>query len=540
MARALAAALAASLLVAVSGAAGSGAQTPARGGTVVFGVVAEPTCLNVLLELCGGFTSFWITEEVLPGAFTLAPDFTLRPRLVSDVDVTKEPPFTLTYHIRPEASWSDGRPVSARDFVFTHKAIRTLLEPNSPDPHFQVRSIRALGPKTVRVVLRSRVGGWRNLFARVLPQHALAGEDVSRIWADGIENPKTGEPIGSGPFLVERWVRSSQLTLVRNPRYWGPHVAHLDRILLRFCEGCDPTPGSKVLEVLRSGQAHIALNRDTGIVSDLRRIPGIRVSSTPSTGWEHLALRVGPGGHPALKNKLVRRALAYGIDREALVHELFGELDPKYRPRDSAVFPNTSSRYLPTWGGYRYRPTLARRLLGQAGCRLAADGIYMCAGERLSLRVFTIAGSALRQRGVEILQSQLRTVGVQVVPTYFPGVPFLDQILPSGDFDAASFAQFVSLEDLGPKSSFGCGGDQNYTGYCQRLVTSDLEQAERILDTGKRARVLHRADRRLASDVPAIPLYQIPFVLAHRQVLRGVIATPFNPLWSAEDWWLAR
>ena len=85
------------------------------------------------------------------------------------------------------------------------------------------------------MVLRSRLAEWRLLFDHVLPRHALAGKDLRKVWRNGIDNPKTGKPIGSGPFLV-RWEQGRQLTLVRNPRYWGPHVAYLDRIVLRFCQ----------------------------------------------------------------------------------------------------------------------------------------------------------------------------------------------------------------------------------------------------------------------------------------------------------------
>ena len=540
MARALAAAIAVALL-AVSGAGGSDAQKPRVGGTVVFGPISAPRCLNPLVSTCGDAIAFlWITEKVLTPTFTVAPDFTLKPTLVSSVTYTKQPPFTITYHIRPEARWSDGVPVTGQDFVFTHNAVRRQF---AADPglgiHARVRSIRALDAKTVRVVLRARDAGWRSLFGTVLPRHALRGESLERVWSDRIDNPKTGRPIGSGPFLVERFERGKQLTLVRNPRYWGPHVAHLDRLVIRFCQACTAPPPAEVLAALRQGDVDFTLSRDTGIVPELRRISGTRVLPTPSTGWEHLDLRIGPGGHPALRSKLVRRALAYGIDRIAIVRQLFGEIDPRYRPSDSAAFLNTNRYYRSSWSGYRYRPDLARRLLEQAGCRRGGDGIYVCAGERLSLRFLTIAGTRLRERGLGLIQSQLRQVGVEVVIAFAPGSALFGQILPSGEFDAVSFTWFAT-DHLAGKDLFGCGGPQNYTGYCQRLVTSDLDQADRILDADQRARVLSRVDRQLAKDVPVIPLYQVPFVLAYRETVRNVVAAPNNLFWNAEDWWLER
>ena len=115
----------------------------------------------------------------------------------------------------------------------------------------------------------------------------------------------------------------------------------------------------------------------------------------------------------------------------------------------------------------------------------------------------------------------------------------MGQIVPSGDFDAVSFT-FFTTDQLGDKGIYGCGGPQNFSGYCQRLVTSDLDQADRILDADQRARVLNRVDRQLAKDVPVIPLYQVPFVLAYRDAVRNVVPSPNNLFWNAENWWLER
>jgi hypothetical protein len=71
----------------------------------------------------------------------------------------------------------------------------------------------------------------------------------------------------------------------------------------------------------------------------------------------------------------------------------------------------------------------------------------------------------------------------------------------------------------GPFDIFGCQRHFNYTG---------------------QGRVLNRADRQMARDVPAIPLFQIPLPAAHRTAVRGFVHSTVNPLWNAEDWWLAR
>jgi ABC-type transport system substrate-binding protein len=111
--------------------------------------------------------------------------------------------------------------------------------------------------------------------------------------------------------------------------------------------------------------------------------------------------------------------------------------------------------------------------------------------------------------------------------------------MPSGDFDAVSVTFFVG-DAIGDKAIFGCGGPDNFTGYCQRIVTANLDQADRILDASQRASVLNRMDRQLANDVPLIPLYQVPFILTYRKAVRNIVPTPTNLFWSAENWWLER
>jgi peptide/nickel transport system substrate-binding protein len=513
-------------------------QTPKRGGTLVMGTLNEPACLNALLLRCTANTppAEVIMRVAIRGAFEIGARFSWEPDLVSRVDVTTKPPFTLTYRIRPEARWSDGVPITAGDFVFTHEALkrlpaddRTGLEPAL------VRSVRAVDAKTVRVVLRSRFAGWHGLFRQVLPAHTLRGQDLANLWRGGIDDPRTGRPIGSGRFLVERWDRGRSVTFVRNARYWGPRPAYLDRIVLRFCASC-ADPVVEQLALLRDRDLGLAafLGVSAQQLQEFRRISGVRVLAAPAPLWEHIDLNVARGGHPAVGLKPVRQALAYGLDRTAIARSLHG-----YGPSESAVFSSVSRSYRPNWQRYRHRPDEARRLLELAGCRRAVDGVYVCAGERLALRLVTTAS---REQTARLVQAQLARVGVAVEVTYATIRTISTQVLPSGDFDLALFNWIRTDPDTLVDSGdvFGCGGAQNYSGYCQRLVTRDLDQARRILDAKRLEVVLNRADRQLANDVPVIPLVERPVMAAFDTSVRGVNLKTgaWNPFQSAENWWL--
>jgi peptide/nickel transport system substrate-binding protein len=546
---ALTAALAVALL-ALSGAGGAATQqSPKRGGTVVVALVApEPACLNpVVLARCApGTSQIAVTasiQAVLAPPFDTGPDYSWRARLVSGVDITKKRPFTLTYHLHPDAIWSDGVPVTARDFIFTLQALRRYDPSGAREVHRSIRSIRAVDPKTVRVVLRPRFADWRSFFGNVLPWHVLRGEDLTKVWTDGIDNPRTGTPIGSGPFLVEDWERGRQLVLRRNPNYWGPHGAYVERLVVRF--GVD---GNDLVEAFRHGAVDVAYNFPVGFLPGLRREPGLRIAATPGVAWDHFAIRLGPGGHPALdnrspRNKLVRRALAMSIDRRALTRALFSEIQRGLAPSQSAVYLNRSRWYRPNWSSYRFDPTRARGLLERAGCARGSDGIYTCAGERLSIRFSSpVVPGGLRPRVLELVQPQLRQVGIELIPEFTPGVPFFAQVLPSGRFQVAIFSWASPGPSPFGKPVYGCGGELNFTGYCQRIVTADLDQAERILDDAQQARVMNRVDAQMARDVPVIPLYQIPVWAASSRALRGFSPSPsvLGLLGDVENWWLER
>ena len=436
LARALTAALAAALLVAVPGAAGApGAETPRRGGTLVLdrrspGVGVPERLLRALRRGRIPFP-FMVMGMVLPGAYRLGPDLTLRPHLVSRVDVTKTPPFTLTYHIRPEARWSDGTPVSARDFVFTHQT--SYSAGSSYTRYTRRRSPRstafaALDARTVRVVLRSRFGGWRRLFPYVLPAHALAGADFATVWNDGIDDPRTGRPIGSGPFLVRRWDRGREITFERNPRYWRgrlgvsrpARVPFLGRTIAgdRGAAAGRARPRPRPPVFGRRGPGGSAAGSGGPRASSVPGAPG----STSRSVSRLLVIRL-------CADKLVRRAIAHAIDKPALARAVLGEAEGRNAMSESAVFATTNRYYRPNWSGLRYDPAESARLLRQAGCRLGTDGIYVCAGEPLRLRAFTIGGERVPRGRLADLSEQLRRRGIELVPTYVRRRPAVQSVL---------------------------------------------------------------------------------------------------------------
>ena len=184
------------------------------------------------------------------------------------------------------------------------------------------------------------------------------------------------------------------MILVRNSRYSGPHAPYLDRVVLRFCQSCppagNPRPGG--FAGLRQRDVDMAFTRDPTIISGLRSIPGVKVLDIPAkTPWLPPPCALGAGGHPALRGtqgKLVRRALAYGIDREAMARTILGGLRPDLPgERQRRPLEHASLLRSELGASTAIAPPLPAASSSKRVARRGADRIYVCAGERLSLRL---------------------------------------------------------------------------------------------------------------------------------------------------------
>jgi peptide/nickel transport system substrate-binding protein len=95
------------------------------------------------------------------------------------------------------------------------------------------------GGKTVTFTFKPSFADWKDLFTTILPRHALQGTDLTKDFINDFNNPKTGKPISDGPFVFTTWNKGSSFTLVRNPKWWGPHRPGTRRSTLR--SGCPTT-----------------------------------------------------------------------------------------------------------------------------------------------------------------------------------------------------------------------------------------------------------------------------------------------------------
>jgi peptide/nickel transport system substrate-binding protein len=529
----------AALALAASGSARvSGPDRASAGGTLVFGAEqggGPDWCLNLILDVdCNAFWNVMFQTPVIRGAFLFTPKFTYQPDLISRYTFQKNPQ-RITYYIRKNAKWSDGVPVTAKDWRFTWQTTMNPKYKDHIDPlgWQDIRSVAGNG-KVVKVTYKRNFAGWKNLFPYVLPQHALAGTDMLNVWNDCICNPKKGNaPIADGPFLLTKFDRGSGITLSKNTHGWYGKPAKLNSIVFRFI-----TNTNSEIQAIRSGEVDAIYPQPQLALADLKNQSGLHIVTHQSLSWEHIEIEEGAHGNPLAKQRWLRQALITALNRQAAAKALYGTLNPRVGPLQSLVRLHGEAGYSNDFAKWNYNPSKVDSMMRAHNCTKGGDGIYSCNGTKVSFLFESTSGNALRTLAFTIFQDQAAKAGIELRNGFVPAGTLFGSHLPDHNFDLAMFTQLVTVDPHYVVEIFSCGNASNYTEYCNRQVTKWLEASDRELNPAKRLALIRKAGKVMATDVPMIPLFQRPTYLVYKTNVGGMVDNPTSqgPSYNAESW----
>lgn len=516
------------------------------GGELVVGAEQEPDCAD-WIATCGG--SIWGTYVMqiptMPSVFqTRLVDDDWQP-VPSDL-VTGEPETevaadgtqTITYSINPEAVWSDGEPITSADFAYTALQIRDGDDIFDKTGYDRITAVDSSDPATAVVTLNSAYAGWRTLFSvyGIMPAHLLEGQDRAAIMADGYD-------FSGGPWKIEKWTRGTSVTLVPNENYWG-EKPHLDKVTFLFLP--DTTAA---FQALKSGQVSVLaptpqLDALTQIDAGL---PGIRSQVDARSGnleaiWLNNA--VAPFDSVA-----VRQALAYSIDRDAIVKRLFGSLGID-KAQQSFNSPMVAPYAADDFSQYTLDLDKVDELMTGDGWSKNGDDVWAKGGETASFSIKTLAGNKRRDLTVQVLQSQLADAGFEMSIDQVTPADLFGTIAPEGDFQAGIWALVDTFPDPTLSSTFSsvnipsdANGFSGINFYRTDIEGLDdlLAQVDTEVDQDARIAASQEADGLIAENVPSLPLDVVPNVLLWSEKVGGPLQiNPIEgPFWNLAEWGLA-
>jgi oligopeptide transport system substrate-binding protein len=294
---------------------------------------------------------FFILRAISEGLVTPNPDGGTPLPGVAERWESSADGLTWTFHLRANAKWSNGDPVTSRDFAFTVARAHT---PGSLSPKtalFQnVEATGSLDAHTFIVRLRRPDDGFLALAASGpwLPVHAPT------VTRHGAQWTRPGHFVGNGPFTLAEWLPNQRITVIRNPAYWNADAVKLEAMQFLAFDSSDTEE-----RAFRAGQIDVSMTVPFAKLESYRQSSPTLMHTVPLHETRYIALNVT---RPPLNDVRVRRALSLALDRRVLVEKVM-----KGGQRPAYAFAS------PGLGGYQPAAQLtedateARRLLAEAG-----------------------------------------------------------------------------------------------------------------------------------------------------------------------------
>ncbi|MEF2230533.1 MAG: peptide-binding protein [Pseudodesulfovibrio sp.] len=497
---------------------------PEHGGSLVQAELGEPS--NLIAILATDSASHEIASQIYVSLIKYDKDIKLVPYAAESFEVL-DGGKRIRFKVRRDIRWFDGAPLTARDVEFTY---RLVLDPKTPTAYREnlkaVSAFRLIDDYTFEVEYEQPFAKALVTWAMdILPEHALKGEDL-------LNTRYSRAPLGAGPYKLAEWTPGSQVVLTANPDFFEGKP-YIDRVVYRMI----PDLSTQFLE-LKAG------NLDMMGLAPLQYL-----YQTSGPGWdgsfnkfEYLSSSYAFLGfnmnHPFFKDKRVRQAIDYAIDRRELVKGVLyglGEAaNGPYKPGtwqyDGAIKPRP------------YDPDKARALLAEAGWADSdRDGVLDKDGVPFSFSIITNQGNTQRIKTGVILQHRLRDVGIVVGLRTVEWAAFIKEFIDKGRFDATILGWNI-LEDPDIfsvwHSSMAVDGGLNFTRYRNPELDDLLERGRHMVGIKARKPVYDRVQAILHEEVPYCFLYvpkSLPIVQARVQ---NITAAPAGIAYNFTRWWI--
>ena len=334
---------------------------------------------------------------------------------------------TYSWQIRADANWSDGKPVIAADFLTGVKAIakskKTVRKSSYTDvagfndyqsgktEEISGIKIDSADPKKftvtfTRVFCPALVNAFGSNY--ILPTQVF-GKYVTATSKDEIDlAPENTEPkVVNGPFTFSEWRKGDQVILKRNEAYWDG-APYVDEYVYKVV-----ADATVLAAQLKTGELNYGPVEPKDL-ADIDAQPHLKSYKWQQLNYTYIGWNVKSQTAPALQDKRVRQALAYGLDMDAVVRSiLLGQGTKQVAHHVPASWASPGAANLDQ---YAYDRNKAEDLLKQAGFAKGADGVYAKDGKPLEFSIVANSGNKTRETLLQVATEQYKAIGVKVNP----------------------------------------------------------------------------------------------------------------------------
>lgn len=471
--------------------------------TLHLGNGAEPQDLDP--QIVTAYTDYLILIALFEG-LTVIDEATSQaiPGVASRWDISADG-LTYTFHLRDNARWSNGDPVTAQDFVFSYERMLSpalaseyayMLYPVRNAEAFNTGQLKdfshvgfkAIDARTLEITLAAPTPYLLALAAHQawFPVHPATILKHGKIDQRGTRWTRVENFVGNGPYHLKEWSPNSRIVVERSPSYWDANHTGLNGVVFYPNENIATDESN-----FRAGQLHLTYDVLPDRIGHYQRTAPEQIRVDPFLETFFIRFNVT---RPPLDNVKVRQALARAIDREAIANKL---LYGSRLPANYFTPPNTA--------GYTARsrvPTdfeAARALLAEAGFP-GGKGF-----PKLDIQMNT---DAVNAKVLEAIQAMWRTeLGIEVTLSNSDFRVYLDNMRTLNyDFSRARWVGDYNDPNT-YLDMFVTGGGNNQTGWSNANYDRLIAEAGRTADQPKRFELLQQAEAILLAEAPVAPVF---------------------------------
>lgn len=492
------------------------AQTPVKNGTIRL-IMNEPTSIVSAVSSAGP------TAQISPKLFEGLVEYDLnmvpQPRMATSVEMSEDAK-TLIIVLRKGLKWHDGKPITSADVAFSATEVWSKFHSRGRSTYAALEGVDT--PDELTAIFRFSTPSafvMNALFAseaQVLPRHVYEGTDI-------LKNPANIAPIGSGPFRFVEWQQGEYILLEKNPDYWADGEPLADQIVILLVADLSARAiAFEAQEVDAAGAIPVSL-------ADARRLEKLPYIEIPNTGFEaygnnnfmEVNLR-----KPVLQDLRVRQAILHAIDRDFMLKNVyfgFGTIATGPVPAPISTFYTAD---VPT---YEFNLEKAKALLDEAGHAPGRDGI------RLSLTLDPLPYGAIYGAAAAYIKQALATVGIDISIRSGDAATYYKRVYGDYDFDLTiSGASALTDPTIGVQRFFWSKNIisgvpfTNGSGYSDPDMDAILESAAAEPSPAKRIELFHAFQKKAATDLPILPIADVPYFAVKNKRLKNTEVSPFG------------
>jgi peptide/nickel transport system substrate-binding protein len=463
------------------------------GGTLVDAMSGEPS--GLIAMMAGESSASAIASNIFNSLLKYDKNLELTGELAQSWDVSSDQK-TITFHLKSNLKWADGKPLTSEDVLFTWKTV-TDDKTRSPYGADYKLVIKAEAPdsKTFKVSYAQpyapALDSWSGL--HILPKHLLKEQDINNT-------PFSRNPVGSHYYQLDQWKKGESLSLKRNPNATQGQ-AKIDHLVSRII----PDRASQFLELMADNIDSMSLNSiQYARIFPSRPDLNAKIAQYKELGNSYTYLGFNLK-HKPFDDVRVRQAINYAIDKQEIID---GVLLGLGLPVASPYKPGTRWSN-PKLQPYPYNPQKAIALLKEAGFEdHDHDGILDRDAQPLSFEILTNQNKE-REMSAVLVQRRLKEIGIDVKIRVVEWATFISRFIKTGDFNVVLLGWGLGLEPDQFNiwhSSQQAPGQFNFIGYKNSKVDKLLEAGRLELNPDKRMKIYHEFAEILLEDSPIVYL----------------------------------